>query len=128
MIQMQRIAANHIAINRLDQSYALTIQSAIEEYESSSGYTVKYIAAENDIYPTWSYPGIEFVVFDTNTRAFVVDWADVELLNYYTGHDYIKVPMDNEVFNEYFRDKNWDEFNSGEQLIFEKETMYWIKY
>jgi len=128
IVQMQRIAANHIATNRLDQSYALMIQSAIEKYESSSGYTVKYIAAENDIYPTWLYPGIEYVIYDTNTRAFVVNWADDELLNYYTGRDYTEVPMDDEIFDMNFKDKNWDEFNSSEQLIFDEETMYWIKY
>lgn len=128
IVQMQRIAENHFATNRLDQASVLRVQDAIDEYEATSGYLVKYIGTKNDMNPTYSYPGIQYVILDTNTRALVVDWADVELLNYYTGHKYIKVPMDDSIFNAYFEGKDWNKFDCDEQIKFDKETMYWVKY
>lgn len=128
LVQMQRISENHFANNRLDQANAILIEDAIEKYERENDTEIKYIAAQNDISPTWSYKGIEYVIFDTNTRAYVVDWADVELVNYYSGRQYKKVPMNETVYKNKFKDKNWDRLNTEEQLYFEGDTLYWIKY
>ena len=32
------------------------------------------------------------------------------------------------LYNKYFKNKNWNYFNADEQLIFDNETLYWIKY
>ena len=128
VIQIQKISANHFASNRLDQEYAKIIQKAINDYESTSGNIIKYIAATNDTEPTWFYEGIQYVSHEINNRAYAVSWADVEILNYYSKRNYIKIPMDKEIYNKYFKNKNWNYFNADKQLIFDNETLYWIKY
>ena len=128
LVQMQRISENHFATNRLDQADAIVIEDAIEKYEQAYDTEIKYIAAQNDTSPTWSYKGIEYAIFDTNTRAYVVDWADVELVNYYSGRQYKKVPMNETIYENKFKNKNWDKLNIEEQLYFEGDTLYWIKY
>ena len=55
-------------------------------------------------------------------------WSDVLLINYLSGKEYIKVPMDEDVYDMYFRGKSWETFNADEQLVFDGDTMYWAIY
>ena len=36
--------------------------------------------------------------------------------------------MDSQIYDEYFKDKDWNYFNPHEQLIFKGDTLYWCKY
>lgn len=127
-IQVQNIGVNHMASNKLDKEYALMINREIEKYEIKNNIKVKNIASENDIQPTYNYNSIDYVAYDTNIRAFATSWADVNSINYFTGRNYVKVPMDTNIHDKYFKDKNWDYLDESEQFVFIGDTLYLILY
>ena len=38
------------------------------------------------------------------------------------------VPMKAEIYDQYFKGKNWDVFLPQEQMIFQGDTLYWCIY
>lgn len=128
VFQIQDIGINHFASNKLDQQYSIIVNQEIEKYEKQSHIKVTKIACVNDSHPSYSYQGIFYTVYDTNVRAFVTPWADINMLNYYNKKNYVKIDMNPTVYDKYFKDKNWDYFNPDEQLVFVGDTLYWIKY
>ncbi|MGO5050678.1 glucosyltransferase domain-containing protein [Dysosmobacter sp. Sow4_B12] len=122
------ILSNNVATNRIDRTYAMQINSKIEEYEAESGIEVYRIATVNDVSPTYSYGGIKYVTHDMNIRGLVVSWGDVNLINYYCNENYEKVSMPDEIYNTYFEGKNWDLFDLNEQAVFVGDTLYIAMY
>ena len=129
IFQINAIATDNFITNSLDKNYSSLIESEIENYESKNSVKVNNIAAENDISPTWAYYSeIKYSAFDINVRALAVNWARIDLINIGTGRNYKQVPMDQSVYNEHFKGKNWDKFNSKEQMVFVGDTLYMIVY
>ena len=48
-------------------------------------------------------------------------------MNYYTEQNYMKKEVP-EAVEKYFLDKDWNEFNVQEQIIFQGDTVYWCVY
>ena len=122
------IGKNHIQSNREDYQYVQEIQKSIDIYERQSGNEVKYIATCKDQSFQYSYPDIKYVYGDTNTKCFSVDWGDVTAINYYTGKDYMKISMDQSVYDQYFANRDWNEFIEDEQMVFKDEYLYLCLY
>lgn len=127
-ISIQLIGSNHIASNKIDREFSILINNEIEKYEKEYGITIKNIAAECDTQPTYSYQDIKYCIYDTNVRAFVTQWANVNMISYYSNRYYNKVEMDKEIYDEHFKGRNWNDFNIDEQLIFKDDTLYLIIY
>lgn len=125
---IQGIVTNHIATNKIDQNYAYDIYSEIKKYEQDTGIEVANIAPIKDVIPLWKNHYVDYYSFNINERAFLNDWSDVSLINYVSGRTFNKIAMDNEVFDIYFRDKDWDYYSPDEQLVFIGDTLYWCKY
>ncbi len=128
LIQIQNIGVNHISSNKIDQEYAEIINKEIEKYEKENNLEVKYIATKNDINPTFNYNSVEYTLYDTNVRAYVTPWADVNMINYFGGKKYKKIDMNTEIYDKYFKDKDWEYFNPKEQFIFKGDTLYLMLY
>jgi len=126
--QIQDVSKNHFISIALDKEFAELIEIEISEYESNSGNTITKIASFNDANPTYFYPEVKYCKFDTNVRAFVIPWADVNLLNYYTNNNYQKIEMPEEIYIERFSGKDWKYFIPEEQLYFQDDVMFWAKY
>lgn len=124
--QIQAIGTNHFSINKMDKAFALNLENIIEKYEKENSVKIRNISIVNDIFPSYSYPGIEYSILDTNISAFSVPFAAVDALNYYTGNSYQKIPMNNKIYDEHFSGKNWDYFNINEQMIFQEDSLYLI--
>lgn len=122
------ISVDHFSTNRLDQEYAKLLEAQIEKYEAQSGIEVKNIAARTDTSPQWKYETIRYMAYNVNERAYLNEWSDVTLLNYVSGRSYNKIGMPQEIYQKYFADKNWDMWCPEEQLVFEGDTLYWMKY
>ena len=125
---IQSIGANHYSNNKLDQNYAVMIQDQIERYEQETGNIITKIACIVDSHPVYSYPGIQYTIFDTNVRGFVLPWADVNMINFYNGKNYEKVVMDEEIYNQYFAGKDWNRFVPEEQMKFVGDTLNLMLY
>ena len=127
---VQGIIVNHFATNKIDQNYAHDILREIENYEEASGNKVLYIAPASDSRPLRKNHFIDYYYVHTNNRAFEIqtDRSDVRLINYISGREFIRVEMDDSIYNEHFADKEWDYYCPEEQLYFEGDTLYWCKY
>ena len=127
-VSIQRVSINNVAGNKIDQEIAGIITHKIEEYETSSGQTITTIAVHIDSQITPGYSSIEYTIFDTNLRSFVKSWSDVSSLEYYSGRDFTRKEMSQEEYLTRFGEKNWDYFDSTEQIQFDGTTMYWVVY
>ena len=124
IIFIWKIGINHFQSNFEDYQYVCQIEEKIEEYERTSGVDVKNIATCQDENFQYSYSDIRYIYCDTNVKCFSVQWGDVAAINYYTGSNYKKIDMNNEIFEKYFKDKDWNAFYPDEQLIFVDDTLY----
>lgn len=127
-IYIQLIGSNHIASNKIDRQFSIIINNEIEKYEKEHGIKINNIVAECDMQPTYSYDDIKYCIYDTNVRAFITQWANVNMISYYSNRHYNKVEMNNEIYDKYFKGKNWNELNINEQLIFKDDTLYLMIY
>mgnify|MGYP001025253167 CR=1 FL=1 len=128
MFGIHGILCNNIANNHLDENSAWQIEAYIEEYEHATGNYVTKIATVKDASPTYFYKGIKYVSHDMNIRGLVVDWADVNLINFYCDKDYQKCDMPEAICEMYFKDKNWDVMNLQQQAVFKDDTLYLAMY
>lgn len=127
--QIQSITINHVSSNKIDKEIITMINNYVCRYEKENNIEVKKVAIGHDINPTYGYYGnVNYILYDTNLRALVVSWADIYAINYYTGRDLIKVEMDEEIYNEYFKDKDWTYFDPAEQMVFYNDTLYLMVY
>ena len=123
-----QIAENHYLSNRQDLIYADLVQQKIRKYEVKTGIQVKKIAAVRDTVSTHYYHGIYYTWDQINER--VLGLSTVSLLCYTSenGRDFHPTEMDDEVFDKYFKDRNWDEFDLDEQVIIVGDTLYWCVF
>lgn len=128
MYSINGIIVNNIATNHLDEALAVQIERGIQEYQGETGVAVTKIAAVNDESPTYIYDGVRYVSHDMNIRGLVVQWAGVELINHYCDREYQKVAMPDDIYDTYFRGKNWDYFDLNEQAVFDGDTLYLAMY
>lgn len=125
---IQGIVQNHIATNKIDQEYAYNIYCEILRYENETGITINNISAVNDEIPRWKNRFIEYYSYNVNERSYINDWSDVELINFISGKQYTEIQMDENIFNDNFKGKNWEYYCPEEQLYFQDDTLYWCKY
>jgi hypothetical protein len=126
---VQAMSVNQYANNRLDQEYALNVAHAIDEHEAKTGETISKIALCPDSNMAYAYHGnIRYIIGDMNQRAARVEWADTQLINYYSHRNLQEVIMDEDVYNRYFKDKDWDVFIPDEQMVFIGDTLYIAVY
>ena len=118
------IGNNHFYSNAKDYQYICKIEETIDQYERESGIEVKKISTCQDKNFRYSYSDVKYVYCDTNVKCFSVPWGDVTAINYYTESNYMKVDMDDEIFNRNFKDKDWDMFYPSEQMVFDNDTLY----
>lgn len=111
--------------NEMDKEEALQVNEYILEYEKNNNIEVKNIAFTYDKNITWNYN----LFFDTSytSRALMVWWCNIDALNYYTGRKLETVQMDEDIYNTYFKDKDWDKLDK-EQFVFKGDTVFYCVY
>lgn len=112
--------------NELDKQEALKVNEYMLEYEQKNNIEIKNIAVAYDKNVTWCYNELKHKSLYTH-RALMIWWCDVYTINYYTNRNLQKVQMKPEIYNTYFKDKDWDKLEK-EQFIFEGDTMYYCVY
>jgi hypothetical protein len=126
---VQAMSINQYANNRLDQAYALNIAHEIDRYEKETGAKVKKIAFCVDHSSMYTYNGnIRYATGDMNLRAARIAWADSQLINYYAQRNLEEAPMNEDIYDRYFKDQDWDFFVPGEQMVFQGDTVYIAVY
>ena len=127
IVKIQSISVNVISKNRIDAEIAYNVQAEIENYQNDTGILVENICVLRDANITWGYKTTNYVVLDTNSKAFAIDWAAVNCINFYNGTNYKKVEPDLQIKEE-IASKNWDSLNLSEQMKFVDNTVYLAVY
>ncbi len=76
----------------------------------------------------WKNAGVDRMAYNVNERAYLNDWSDVSLLNFVSNRLFIRKNMTDEQYKRYFQQTDWTQFDPSEQLYFEGDTLYWVKY
>ena len=123
-----QIAENHALTNKLDLVYASLVHQKIRKYEAETGIRVEKAAAMRDTVSTHYYDEIYYTWEQINERA--LGMSTVSLLCYTAddGRRFQLAEMDEQVYEKFFKGRNWDEFDVEEQVIIVGDTLYWCVF
>jgi len=120
-----RSSAENLSTGYIDRNIAKAIIYNIKKYEEENNKKIKKIVFGYDASPTYYYDG-QIMLRSINGRGLATSFTVVPLIQYYSEKKY-EMNISQEVINEKFSKKNWDVF-SEEQLIFDKDTLYFCIY
>ena len=115
---------NHITMTE-EQKYINQINEVMSDYEKENNIELTNVMFFLDENHTDTYKSLPQNTF--NSRATVATYSRTYCLNYYTGRDLKEDKPLKEKYNEYFKGKDWNEFNK-EQVKFEGNTVYICVY
>ena len=125
----QSIAINKYATNRIDQEQVSNICYRIRDHEEKNRIKIKKISFCQDLDPLLGYYGnTKYIAWDLNIREFMVNWGQIEIINYYAKRNFEKIDMPEEIYKKYFAKKQWDYYKPEEQLVFIDDTLYICVY
>lgn len=117
------VVTNHFVSNTLDEVYTNMAYQEILKYEKETGIEITKISVYKDAYAPDSYEEVNYHVHQINERA--LGTVTVSLLQKISGRYFEKIENQEEIYNEYFKDKDWDYFDLSEQLVIIGDTVYW---
>lgn len=120
------IALGSIISNYTDLREAKMIIGKIEGYERDTGKKVTKLAFKNDPSIRMAYDDI-YVYGDMNIRAMAIDWSRLGLIVLASGRNFNIEDFKDSIYEEHFKDKNWDNFDM-EQILIENDTAYIMVY
>ena len=110
---------------KADTNYLNQIYSALDYYQNKNDVKIKtvYWAKDTDVayYYEFGYPN------GANIRVPAVDWAMECAFNVYSSNKYEYKPMNKEKYDEYFKDKNYTEFDE-ESIVIKGNKAYVLLY
>lgn len=125
-ISTNAVANDHLLVNKMDQEIARAFLNKIEDYEKEHGINIKKIAVINDSNPKWIYSNTH-AFGDLNVSALNVSWSVPWLFQYVSGRGFEKTEMNKEIFEQNFKNKDWN-FFSDEQIYINGDTAYLVMY
>ena len=129
MYHINGFATTQFTTNAIDHEIAYAMNDAISQYEEETDTKIINIGFAEDSHKEWTYSStFTYAAGDQNIRAWANDWARPEMFHYVTGRDFTIVPVENEIYQQYFEGKNWTSFNAEEQMIFIEDTVYLAIY
>ena len=124
-INFENISIDRYSLNYTDYYQFLQIQEIIDAYETETGKKITKVANYQDN-SEGGYPQL-FISHDINVKAMWPDWSRIDFLEYYFDRDFQEVEKSQEVYEQYFKEKNW-RFFSKEQVVLIDETMHLFIY
>ena len=121
-----KIIADRYRVNQKDKKISIQILNKIKDYEKQTGNIISKIEIYEDKNLKFTYDDI-FVIRDINIKAYYADWSTKEILEYYLKRKLKKEEKNNELEN-YFLEKNWEEFNINEQILLKEDRIIICKY
>lgn len=118
----QKISIDHYILNYNDKLVSLQIAEEINKYEIDSGKKISKVAIYKDQDPRYSYKDL-IANGDMNVSAYAPDWSLVGVIYVYTGKHLEKIDSSEQIYNQYFKGRDWKYYNS-EQLVFIGDTMH----
>ena len=111
--------------NRLDQNYVMNVEAQVEKYERETGILVQKvgICTDEKVRHYWT-EYIDFYNYNINERCTAEDWSFDMVWKRFTNRIYEKIKVPEEIYEQYFAQKDWDSFDAEEQMIFDGDTLY----
>lgn len=128
ILTMQDMAANEQAMNAIDILEADQIANKIEQYEEETGNTVSKIAITYDQNPTIYQEQSRYRHSQLGVRIMVTDYSNYRLISSRVNRELQKTDMPDEIFQQYFSEKDWNELNVEEQVFCEDDVAYVAVY
>lgn len=119
------IARDRYIVNYMDYYQFLQIQEIVEKYEKETGNMITKIATYQNN-PQGTYPDI-FISGDINLKATCPSWSRIDYLEYYFGRTLEEVNQSEEIYNKYFKDKDWKFFDEN-QIVLVDDTLHIYVY
>lgn len=117
------VVTDHFTTNALDNETADMVYDKICEYEQRTGITVTRISADKDANSSTTYECLH--TCDMSQRAL---YYSINLLRLRSGRNFDRVDMNADIYNKYFKGKDWNYPDMSEQLVFKGDTVYWVLY
>lgn len=115
---------NHVTTIE-EEKYVNQINDVMLEYEQKNDIILKKVMFFKDEHYPRTYNNLIYNTF--NTRGIIANYARLYCLNYYTGRNLEEIPQEEEVYNKYFKGKDWNSFDK-EQVQFDGDTVYICAY
>lgn len=117
------VVTNHFVSNTLDEVYVNMMYQEVLKYEEETGTKVTKIAIYKDIDAPDSYEEVSYHIHQINERT--LGTATNSLIWKVTGRHFEDIGNQEEIYNKYFKDKNWDYLDLSQQLVIIGDTVYW---
>lgn len=117
------IVTNHFVSNTLDKVYVNMMYEEILKYENETGITVTKLAVIKDAYAPDHYEEVAYTTDQINER--IVGTATFSLIQMMTDRVFMEIPIPQSIYDKYFKDKDWNYFDLGQQLVIKNDEAYW---
>lgn len=114
------------SVNDADEAWAYAVLEEIDKYETEHNIKVTSVAYYEDSHCSGN--AAEFPFYG-DCSALQWQGSREYILNAYSEYKrFNRIDPQDDVFNEHFADKDWDEFNAEEQLFFDGDTLHLCCY
>lgn len=117
------VVTNHFVSNTLDEVYVSMMYQEVLKYEEETGTRVTRIAIYKDIDAPDNYEEVNYHVHQINERT--LGTATNSLIWKVTGRHFEDIGNQQEIYDQYFKDRNWDYLDLSQQLVIIGDTAYW---
>lgn len=126
MLFSQFIMEDKYVTNTLDETYASMFVNELYKYEAETGNTITSIVVGYDDFAPIYYDRINFGAAQINERTTTI--AASLITRYISDRYFVRMVMDDATREELFHNKNWDEWDADEQVVFIGDTAYWCMF
>lgn len=122
---IQIIISNRMVSNTLDYIYANAVIDYIEKEENRSGTRVIKFGYWGDGYAPDTYDEVHYAHGEINARNYRrALYSLIEINARDRGRHFEYIDMDTDIYQMYFEGKDWNKFNSEEQIVIVDDTAY----
>lgn len=119
------ISQSNIEENKIDNEVGYKIKEMVRSYENEKNIKITKVAVTNDTNRSfYTSKQIENTFTERSTANY---YCIKEVIEYYLQRPIIIVNMDQKIYDDNFKDKDWDKFME-EQIIFKDDIMYMCIY
>ncbi len=115
------IGMENIETQKQEKIYCEKVNKCIIEYEEKTGINVEKVAFLADKEYKSTYNNVANNTF--TSKGVSTSYSNIHCLNYYTNRKLEKADIDFNIYYQYFKGKDWSEFNE-EQIKFKEDTVY----
>lgn len=120
------IERNRYTLNYIDYYNVLQIKDKVAKYEEETGNIITKVSAYKQNGNQGRYPEL-WTSGDINIKATCPDWSRLDYLRYYLDRNLEEIENNEEVYEKYFKGKEWKIFDL-DQIVLIEDTLHFCLY